>query len=75
MTGVAIAFLILSIVIVWGGLAVSILFLRSRPEPAEYPRAGRTITAKTSAPQNATPDSGRGRAARSARRPEQERRP
>ncbi|WP_322409273.1 methionine/alanine import family NSS transporter small subunit [Microbacterium invictum] len=40
MTGLAIAFLILSITIVWGGLVASILFLRSRPEPAEYPPGG-----------------------------------
>ncbi|AZC13796.1 MULTISPECIES: methionine/alanine import family NSS transporter small subunit [unclassified Microbacterium] len=40
MTGLAITFLILSIIIVWGGLAVSILFLRSRPEPTEYPPGG-----------------------------------
>lgn len=40
MTGLAITFLILSIVIVWGGLLVSILFLRARPEPAAYPPGG-----------------------------------
>ncbi|MBD8023959.1 methionine/alanine import family NSS transporter small subunit [Microbacterium gallinarum] len=37
MTGVAITFLILSVILVWGGLVASALYLRSRPEPAEYP--------------------------------------
>lgn len=37
MTPLAIAFLALSILIVWGGLTASILFLRHRPELAEYP--------------------------------------
>lgn len=40
MTGIAITFLILAIVIVWGGLVASIVFLRSRPEPASYPPGG-----------------------------------
>lgn len=37
MTPLAITFLALSILIVWGGLVTSILFLRHRPEVAEYP--------------------------------------
>ncbi len=37
MTPIAITFLILAIVVVWGGLVVSALFLRRRPDVAEYP--------------------------------------
>lgn len=37
MTPIAITFLCLSIVIVWGGLVAGILMLRRRPELAEYP--------------------------------------
>jgi hypothetical protein len=37
MTPVAIAFLILAIVIVWGGLIASTLYLRRRPERTSYP--------------------------------------
>lgn len=37
MTPIAITFLILAIVVVWGGLVVSVLFLRRRPEVADYP--------------------------------------
>jgi len=37
MTPIAITFLILSIAIVWGGAVASALFLRRRPELAEYP--------------------------------------
>lgn len=37
MTPVAITFLVLSIVVVWGGLVASALFLKGRPELAEYP--------------------------------------
>lgn len=40
MTGIAITFLILAIAIVWGGLVASALFLRSRPERADYPAGG-----------------------------------
>lgn len=40
MTGIAIAFLILAILIVWGGLIASVLFLRARPERADYPPGG-----------------------------------
>lgn len=32
MTGTAIAMMIVALLIVWGGLVASILFLRSRPE-------------------------------------------
>ncbi|GAA1850600.1 methionine/alanine import family NSS transporter small subunit [Microbacterium koreense] len=37
MTTIAVVFLTLSILVVWGGLAVSALFLRARPEVASYP--------------------------------------
>ncbi|MFB8386382.1 methionine/alanine import family NSS transporter small subunit [Microbacterium sp. NPDC055910] len=37
MTPLAITFLVLSIIIVWGGTVVSALFLRSRPEVAVFP--------------------------------------
>ena len=40
MTGIAITFLLLALVLVWGGLIASILFLRSRPELATYPAGG-----------------------------------
>jgi hypothetical protein len=40
MTGIAIAFLLLALVLVWGGLIVSILFLRRQPELATYPQGG-----------------------------------
>jgi hypothetical protein len=41
MTPVAIAFLILAIIIVWGGLIASTLYLRRSPERTTYP-AGAT---------------------------------
>ncbi|GAB2851483.1 methionine/alanine import family NSS transporter small subunit [Microbacterium insulae] len=37
MTPIAIVFLVLSILIVWGGLIASVLFLRGRADVAEYP--------------------------------------
>lgn len=37
MTPVAITFLALSILIVWGGMVASMVSLRRRPELAEYP--------------------------------------
>ncbi|TQJ31663.1 methionine/alanine import family NSS transporter small subunit [Microbacterium sp. SLBN-146] len=37
MTPIAITFLILSILIVWGGLVASAIFLRRRPEPDTFP--------------------------------------
>lgn len=37
MTGLGLTFLILSIVIVWGGMLASILVLSRRPEVAAYP--------------------------------------
>lgn len=40
MTPLAIVFLVLAIVIVWGGLVASTVFLRRRPEVAEYPGGG-----------------------------------
>ena len=40
MTPLAIVFLLISIVLVWGGLLVSSLFLRRRPEVSEYPVGG-----------------------------------
>ncbi|MDZ8276219.1 methionine/alanine import family NSS transporter small subunit [Microbacterium aquimaris] len=40
MTPVAITSLILAVVIVWGGLIASALFLRARPEVESYPPGG-----------------------------------
>jgi hypothetical protein len=40
MTVVAILFLILAVVLVWGGLIASAVFLRVRPELATYPPGG-----------------------------------
>ncbi len=40
MTPLAITFLALAIVIVWGGLLGSSLFLRARPERTTYPEGG-----------------------------------
>jgi hypothetical protein len=37
MTPLAITFLILAIVVVWGGLIASTLYLRSHPERSQYP--------------------------------------
>jgi hypothetical protein len=37
MTGSAIALMVLSLLIVWGGLVVSIVALRARPERADFP--------------------------------------
>lgn len=37
MTPIAITFLILAIVVVWGGLVASSLFLRRKPEIVDYP--------------------------------------
>ncbi|MDR7383376.1 methionine/alanine import family NSS transporter small subunit [Promicromonospora iranensis] len=37
MTGEAIALLVVSLVVVWGGLAVSIIALVRRPERADFP--------------------------------------
>jgi hypothetical protein len=36
----AVIMLIVALVIVWGGLALSILALRARPERADYPAGG-----------------------------------
>ncbi|KAA9157540.1 methionine/alanine import family NSS transporter small subunit [Microbacterium lushaniae] len=40
MSAVAIVFLTLAIVILWGGLIASILYLRARPDRADYPPGG-----------------------------------
>lgn len=41
MTATAIVFLSLSLLLLlWGGLAASAMFLRARPEPPEYPSGG-----------------------------------
>lgn len=37
MSGEAIALLVVSLVVVWGGLAVSIIALARRPERTEFP--------------------------------------
>jgi len=39
-SAIAILFLIIAAVVVWGGLAASIGFLVARPEVAEYPPGG-----------------------------------
>lgn len=40
MTPIAITFLVLAIVVVWGGLIGSVLFLARQPERAEFPAGG-----------------------------------
>jgi hypothetical protein len=40
MTAIAVVFLLLSVLIVWGGLVASILFLRHRPQLTSYPAGG-----------------------------------
>lgn len=40
MSTIAVVFMILSIVIVWGGLIASALYLRSRPESTSFPPGG-----------------------------------
>lgn len=40
MTPIAIVFLVLSAVVVWGGLVVSAIFLGRRPEIVHYPTGG-----------------------------------
>ncbi|MGO1234672.1 MAG: MetS family NSS transporter small subunit [Microbacterium gubbeenense] len=40
MSAIAILFLIIAAVIVWGGLAASIAFLVARPETSAYPEGG-----------------------------------
>ena len=40
MSAIAILFLVISAVLVWGGLLASIAFLVARPEVASYPDGG-----------------------------------
>ncbi len=40
MTGIAIVFLVLAIVLVWGGFTASTLFLSRRPELVSFPPGG-----------------------------------
>lgn len=40
MTPVAVLFLVLALLVVWGGLIASAVFLVRRPELAEYPPGG-----------------------------------
>lgn len=40
MTGLAILFLVISLIIVWGGLAASIVFLARRPDVDRFPPGG-----------------------------------
>lgn len=40
MSALALVFLVLAIVIVWGGLIASALYLRANPEVATYPDGG-----------------------------------
>ena len=50
MTGIAITFLILSIVVVWGGLVASIVYLSIRPGLAAYPAGGEDMVAEEPGP-------------------------
>lgn len=43
MTPIAITFMILSIVLLWGGLTASAVFLARRPETSEYPAGGEEL--------------------------------
>lgn len=40
MSAIAIVFLIIAVVLVWGGLVVSTVFLARRPEIDAYPEGG-----------------------------------
>ncbi len=40
MTPIAIVFLILAVLVVWGGFVASLVFLRRRPERGDYPEGG-----------------------------------
>ncbi len=40
MTPIAIVFLVLAVLVVWGGLVASLVFLRRRPERDDYPEGG-----------------------------------
>ncbi|WP_353826995.1 methionine/alanine import family NSS transporter small subunit [Agromyces sp. SYSU T0242] len=40
MTGTAIVFLLIAILLVWGGFTVSVLALSRRPERGDYPAGG-----------------------------------
>ncbi len=40
MSPIAIVFLIFAMLVVWGGLVGSALYLRRHPEPKEYPPGG-----------------------------------
>lgn len=40
MTPIAIIFLVLSVLVVWGGFAASTLHLARRPERGDYPEGG-----------------------------------
>ncbi|KZE92500.1 hypothetical protein AVP42_02654 [Agromyces sp. NDB4Y10] len=40
MTGIAIFFLVLAIVLVWGGFTVSVLYLSRQPDRHDFPPGG-----------------------------------
>ncbi len=40
MTPLAIVFLVISVVVIWGGFAVSTIALARRPERTDYPAGG-----------------------------------
>jgi hypothetical protein len=40
MTPIAIGFLVLAVIVVWGGFVASLVFLGRRPERADYPAGG-----------------------------------
>jgi len=43
MTPVAVLFLVLSIVVVWGGCIASVVFLARRPERTDFPPGGHDL--------------------------------
>lgn len=43
MTPIAIAFLVLAVLIIWGGLVASIVFLGKRSEVDRYPEGGQDV--------------------------------
>ena len=56
MTGTAIAMMIVAMLVVWGGLVASILFLRSRPEVPEEQLADPDRAADDARPRLPHPD-------------------
>ncbi|UWF76810.1 MULTISPECIES: methionine/alanine import family NSS transporter small subunit [Microbacterium] len=46
MTGIALVFLVIAVVIIWGGLVVSTVLLSRRPEVTAYPPGGDEVEAQ-----------------------------